>query len=91
VAAGHGKPVSGAEIAEDLQRFAEHFLPPAHGRYSTQPAIADERGVVELPPDVPDPLPKQLLMAGLVAGGAYLALRGMRRKDTLRFENFVEE
>ena len=91
VAAGHGKPVAGAEIAEDLQRFAENFLPPSHGRYSARPAVADERGVVEVPPAVPDPLPKQLLVASLVAGGAYLALRGLRRKDTLRFENFVEE
>ena len=92
VAAGHGPPVTGAGIAEDLQRFAENFLPPSHGRYSARPAIADERGVVDIPPAVPDPLPKQLLIAGLVAGSAFLGMRALRgrRSDALKFENFVE-
>ena len=35
----------------------------------------EERGVVVVPPPVPDPLPRTLLLAGAVAGGAYLALR----------------
>lgn len=79
VAAGHGRPVSGAQVAGDLQRFAERFTPPIGGRYSYRPAITDERGVVSVPPPVPDPLPRQLLIGGLIAGGAYLALRSRRR------------
>jgi glyoxylase-like metal-dependent hydrolase (beta-lactamase superfamily II) len=79
VAAGHGRPVHGPEVAADLRRFAEHFTPPRGGRYSDQPATADASGVVSVPPPVPDPLPRQLLVAGLVAGGAYLASR--RRRD----------
>ncbi len=78
VAAGHGRPVSGVRIADDLERFAERFAPPRGGRYSDRPAIADERGVVSVPPPVADLLPRQLLIAGLVAGGAYLALRRSR-------------
>lgn len=78
VAAGHGRPVMGEQVADDLQRFAAHFTPPSHGRYHDRPAITDERGVVDVPPPVPDPLPKQLMWAGLVAGSAYLAMRRRR-------------
>lgn len=74
VAAGHGRPVRGERVSDDLRRFANHFTPPARGRYHDRPAIADERGVVDVPPPIADPLPARLLVAGLVAGGAYLAL-----------------
>ena len=79
VGAGHGPPVHGDQVAGDLQRFAARFTPPAGGRYTRRPAVADARGVVDVPPPVPDPLPRQLLVAGLVAGGAFLALRRGRR------------
>ena len=79
VGAGHGAPVDGAQVADDLQRFADHFAPPARGRYRDRPAVADAQGVVSVPPPVADPLPRQLLVAGGVAAGAYLALRGRRR------------
>ena len=75
VAAGHGSPVRGDRVADDLRRFAGRFTPPARGRYVDRPAVADERGVVAVPPAVPDPLPRNLLLAGVVAGAAYLALR----------------
>lgn len=86
VGAGHGRPVYGHEIANDLQRFADGFTPPASGRYHAHPAITDAvHGVVSVPPPVPDPLPRNLLLAGLLAGGAYLALRHHRdRRDVLR-------
>jgi hypothetical protein len=79
VAAGHGPPVTGDSVADDLERFAERFTPPARGRYHDRPAIADESGVVEVPPPVADPLPKQLLIAGVVAAGAYLLLQRRKR------------
>lgn len=80
VAAGHGRPVHGREVAYDLAYFAQHFTPPRNGRYADAPAVTDERGVVSVPPAVPDPLPRNLLIASLVAGGAYLAVRSRRRE-----------
>jgi len=87
-ATGHGLPMYGDELLEQLQtlfrEFDERAL-PHQGRYIKQPAEADETGVISLPPPVPDPLPKIMVGVGLVtlAGMAVLAIR--RRKNTLHF------
>ena len=60
IAAGHGVPVTGPGAAGRLRRLADRFPVPDHGRYVPDPAVADERGVVWLPPPVPDPFPRQL-------------------------------
>ena len=75
VAAGHGPPLRGSEMLANLHELARNFdrlAVPARGRYVRQPAIADERGVVTIPPAVPDPLPRILLGVGLalLAGAA---------------------
>lgn len=75
-------PVHGDYVATDLHQFSARFRPPAGGRYVNSPAITNETGVVQLPPPVPDHLPRNLLIAGVVAGGAYLALRNSRRNDS---------
>jgi glyoxylase-like metal-dependent hydrolase (beta-lactamase superfamily II) len=70
--AGHGQPMSGEAMRERLYVLAEHFDEierPRFGRYATQPAIADESGVVLLPPD---PLPKVLAGIGAIAATAGL-------------------
>lgn len=87
VGAGHGRPVTGAEIEDDLRHFLTIFAPPTGGRYTDRPAVTDESGVVDVPPAVPDPLPRQLMMAGAVAGGVYLASRLLRRGDRLEARN----
>ena len=56
LAAGHGLPISGADVADALQGFAAHFSRPAHGRYVDTPARTDERGVIDLPEPPPDPI-----------------------------------
>ena len=71
VAAGHGVPMTGADVPGLLHQFAANFTPPRKGRYVNAPARADERGVVALPPPVPDPLPK--VVAG-VAGAAVVGV-----------------
>ena len=87
VLAGHGAPVHGPQVAEDLERFAREFTPPRGGRYSERPAIADLHGVVDVPPPVHDPLPRQALMvAGLVAGGALLARHAVRARQARHLE-----
>ncbi|HZA98741.1 MAG TPA: MBL fold metallo-hydrolase [Gemmatimonadales bacterium] len=75
VATGHGPPLQGSEMLANLHELARNFdrlAVPTRGRYVRQPAIADERGVVTVPPAVPDPLPRILLGVGLalVAGAA---------------------
>lgn len=67
IAAGHGLPITGEGAAAALERFSEQFAPPADGRYVRQPARADERGVISLPPPVADPV------GGAIRGGAIAA------------------
>lgn len=80
VAAGHGQPFTGAKTAEQLTDFARNFTAPACGRYVNQPAIADENGIVALPPPVPDPVRQILIGGAIVAGGAlFISLLKRRR------------
>lgn len=78
ICAGHGQPMFGA--AEDLQRLAEHFPVPAHGRYVEQPAVTDENGIKYLPPAPFDATPK--LLAATALSGLALALVRKRRSKT---------
>ncbi len=80
-ATGHGPPMRGEELRRELDRLATHFgqYMPADGRYVRRPAVADERGVVSVPPPVPDPLPK--VLAGLAVAGVALALLARSRTD----------
>lgn len=71
LACGHGIPMSGGEVAGDLERFAKHFSRPPHGRYIHEPAHTDERGLDSLPPKPGDPLP---YIAGALGLGVALAL-----------------
>jgi len=62
-ATGHGLPMSGARLREQLRTLVLNFEQraiPAHGRYVPQPALANESGVVSVPPPVSDPFPKLL-------------------------------
>jgi glyoxylase-like metal-dependent hydrolase (beta-lactamase superfamily II) len=79
VGAGHGIPVTGPRVAEEFRAFAAGFRPPRKGRYVREPARADERGVVGLPPPVPDPLPKVLAGVGLALAAGGLVATAVRR------------
>ena len=83
VATGHGLPMRGAQMQQQLQELARDFdrrAVPAHGRYVGQPAITDERGVVSVPPPISDPLPKVLAGVGLAAlAGTTLVLTSHRK------------
>jgi glyoxylase-like metal-dependent hydrolase (beta-lactamase superfamily II) len=84
VAAGHGLPISGPNVAEDLRSYAARFTPPSTGRYVGRPPRADE-GIRELPPPVPDPLLMKvaagatLAVAAGAVGTALARRRGRRR------------
>ena len=60
------------------RNYAARFTPPSTGRYVGQPPRADEEGVRELPPPVPDPLPKVVAGVAVAAGAAILALARRR-------------
>ncbi len=73
VVSGHGRPMQGSKMRKELRELAHHFRElamPEHGRYVNQPAIADERGVVDVPPPVTDVLPRVLAGVGLLAVAA---------------------
>jgi glyoxylase-like metal-dependent hydrolase (beta-lactamase superfamily II) len=68
VITGHGRPLQGEEMLADLQYLARNFerlAVPQQGRYVGRPAVSDQRGVVALPPSVPDPLIRIALGLGL--------------------------
>ena len=86
LSAGHGRPVRGAAVASDLELFATVFPRPKKGRYVRQPARCDENGVLFVPPPVADPLPRQMLLAGIAATAVY-ALSRHRAADSRRDEH----
>jgi glyoxylase-like metal-dependent hydrolase (beta-lactamase superfamily II) len=52
-ATGHGRPMRGIELGTRLHWLALNFeesAVPDHGRYVDQPALADESGVIYVPP-----------------------------------------
>ncbi len=85
LAAGHGVPMSGSEAVRGLERLSLAWPAPPHGRYVPEPAVADQNGLVYVPPKPTDVMPKVALGMGLVAAagtGTVLALRsrgGARR------------
>lgn len=76
VGCGHGIPMRDGGLPERLRHFAERLRPPRHGRYATAPAVANEAGIVRLPPAPFDPVPLAtagaLLAAGIALGSGYL-------------------
>ncbi len=66
VAAGHGQPIDDADTAEQLRELARNFDAPRKGRYVLTPAIADESGVIAVPPPATDNV--KIAAAGIAAG-----------------------
>lgn len=80
IAAGHGRPMTGKGVGEQLETFAQNFTPPTRGRYVPASAVTDERGVVSVPPPAPDRT-VGLLALGLTVLGAWLIISGARRSS----------
>jgi glyoxylase-like metal-dependent hydrolase (beta-lactamase superfamily II) len=82
IVSGHGQPWGGAEMRDELTVLANEFdrlERPSFGRYARQPAIADETGVVMLPPD---PLPALLAGAGAMAAAGALVWVASKRSSS---------
>ncbi|HEX8430396.1 MAG TPA: MBL fold metallo-hydrolase [Longimicrobium sp.] len=75
VGAGHGIPITGGGAAMGLVSFAAGFAPPARGRYAAEPARANERGVISVPPPAPDPFPGQVALGAAALGVLAMARR----------------
>ena len=66
---GHGPTLEGDDLRDGLHHLLRDFdrvAYPQHGRYARRPAVADETGVISVPPEkIGIPVP---LVFGLVAG-----------------------
>ncbi|MDB6175410.1 MAG: yflN 1 [Chthoniobacteraceae bacterium] len=89
VATGHGIPLRGDEMIIELRELGTHFdalALPRQGRYVRHPAIADQTGVVSLPPQAEHPVQRALFLgasAFLIAwlGGTIIqSLRNRRSR-----------
>jgi glyoxylase-like metal-dependent hydrolase (beta-lactamase superfamily II) len=80
---GHGVAMRGARLERGLRELAEQFgrrAVPARGRYVRQPALADQSGVVFVPPPVPDLVGRTV--AGVAAAAiAAVAFAAVRRRN----------
>lgn len=89
VATGHGKPMSGAEMRMELNNLSRHFdqlAVPAQGRYVNEPALANENGVLFVPPateNVPSLVKGIGIALGLVSIGllVFNQVRKMRKPE----------
>ncbi|WP_373514410.1 MBL fold metallo-hydrolase [Persicitalea sp.] len=82
IAAGHGQPMRGKAMRQELEQLANNFYRlalPAQGRYRNRPALVNASGVVFLPPavDKKDSTLSLVLagVAGVVAFGVVVFLR----------------
>lgn len=85
IGAGHGRPLNHEyeALARQLAEFALHFPMPGHGRYAHEAAHTDENGVLDVPPPVPDLLPK-IVAGALLSVWVMRALRGRHQAEPVR-------
>jgi hypothetical protein len=84
VITGHGHPMAGENVASAIEAMAAHFdelsIPPK-GRYVDAPAVADESGVLSLPPKPADDFSKLAIVGGALALGVVAAFIVANRKQ----------
>jgi glyoxylase-like metal-dependent hydrolase (beta-lactamase superfamily II) len=81
LATGHGRVLAGEPMRAALRDLANNFdlIMPARGRYVREPALADERGVVSVPPRPGlRPAVRVAVVAG-AAAAAFALVRHLRR------------
>jgi glyoxylase-like metal-dependent hydrolase (beta-lactamase superfamily II) len=82
-ATGHGIPMHGTALRDQLADFVPQFdtlARPKVGRYAKTPARSDGGGVTSVPPPLVQPWLKILAVAGLALGGVALATAGKGKK-----------
>jgi glyoxylase-like metal-dependent hydrolase (beta-lactamase superfamily II) len=83
LATGHGRVMYGPEMRRELRDLADRFeiYMPSSGRYIPYPAVADERGVVHVPPRAGVAIDRTTIAAsvGVAAVGVGLMTLAWRR------------
>ena len=82
LATGHGRVMYGAKARRGLRDLADRFdeYMPSSGRYIPYPAIADERGVVHVPPRARVAVSRAAVAAGVGAAAVGLGLMALARR-----------
>jgi len=84
IASGHGKPMKGKAMQDELQRLANNFqqeATPASGRYVDDPAVAGVNGVEYIPAPKRSEVLMKAAMALLVIGiGAVMVRYGLKKR-----------
>jgi len=81
-ATGHGVPMNGPVLIDQLSALAadfDHRAVPLRGRYVHEPAVTNDTGIVSLPPPVADPWPK-IAGAGVLLVAMAAAISFVRRR-----------
>jgi glyoxylase-like metal-dependent hydrolase (beta-lactamase superfamily II) len=80
LATGHGPAMRGPAMRRQLRDLADRFdwYMPAEGRYIPFPAVADERGLVHVPPR--PAAPRATVAAGIGAAAVGLGLMALARR-----------
>lgn len=79
---GHGRPMSGSDMRRQLRDLADRFeqYMPSSGRYVPYPAVADERGVVHVPPRAGLAMSGRTIAAGIGALAVGVGLMALARR-----------
>jgi len=91
IATGHGKPMYGEQMQQQLMQLAIDFdrvAIPSRGRYVPEPAVTNEYGVVSLPEETTGFFEKVAIAAGAVAlAGLGFALANNQIRKRLLSQN----
>jgi glyoxylase-like metal-dependent hydrolase (beta-lactamase superfamily II) len=96
IASGHGEPMRGDDLPEQLAQLARDFdrmVKPKKGRYVREPAIPNEEGVVYVPPPLGGTVPWGTVsgVAAAAVAGTWLVRRFGRRATEERGERSEEK
>lgn len=91
IASGHGEPMRGDDLPEQLAHLARDFdqvAKPKKGRYVREPVVTNEEGVVYVPPPVGGSVPWGTVsgVAAAAIAGTWLVRRFGRRADAVGHE-----
>jgi glyoxylase-like metal-dependent hydrolase (beta-lactamase superfamily II) len=84
IASGHGKPIAGPSLQDDLQELVENFdtkAKPSRGRYVHEAALTNEEGVVYVPEAEPVPakeIAAYAIVATLIVSAFFMLKAGKR-------------